>query len=219
MQFFWGVLLADLQNHEPTTALIARRPRASALLSGALVLLGLALASFPEAHEERAPWSRALARLLAPLAAGGADLPRLGTGLGLELVSAGIVLSPGVLQRALSGRHLLFLGRMSFAVYLLHGPLMRTTLAWMLYGVHAPPPAAAAAERLAYPGGLALIAWQVVWLPMLYGVASLWMAYVDPWCEKMTNGLVEYVKLEASEKMPVLPRYPPASEAAPEIRK
>lgn len=211
MQFFWGVLLADLQSHEPTTALIARRPRASAVLSSALVLLGLAIASFPESHAEWAGWSRALTRLLKALAADAdANMPQLSTGLGLELVSAGIVLSPGVLQRALSSRYLLFLGRMSFAVYLLHGPLMKTTLAWMVYGVRVPPDqigldGSTIVTRLTYPGHLALVAWQVVWLPMLYGIASLWMAYVDPWCERMTNRLVEFVRLEASEKLPVLP--------------
>lgn len=209
MQFFWGVLLADLQNHEATTAFIASRPVATGVLSGVLFALGLMLASFPEAHAEWAGWSRALKTAMTPFAPNADDLARLGSGLGLELVSAGILLSPA-LQRALSSRYLLFLGRMSFAVYLLHGPLMKTALVWMLYGVQAPPDREnvngdVVLTRLTYPGNLSLIAWQIVWLPMLYGVANLWMTYVDPWCDRMTNRLVDHVRLDASEKPPILP--------------
>lgn len=209
MQFFWGTLLADLQNNDATTALIASRPLASGILSGVLISLGLTLASYPEAHAEWTGWSRAMMGALTPFAPNLNDLPRLSSGLGLELLSAGVLLSPA-LQRALSSRYLLFLGRMSFAVYLLHGPLMRTTLVWMLYGVQTPPDKETVTgelviARLTYPGHLSLIAWQLVWLPMLYGIAHQWMTHVDPWCDRMTNKLVEYVRLEASEKPPVLP--------------
>lgn len=209
MQFFWGVLLADLQNDDSTAALIASRPLASSVLSAVLVTLGLLLASYPEAHADRAGWSQALTTIMTPFAPNIDDLPRLGSGLGLELISAGIVLSPA-LQRALSSRHLLFFGRMSFAVYLLHGPLMKTTLVWLLYGVQAPPDRESASgdvvmTRFEYPGAIALVAWQVVWLPMLYAIANMWMTYVDPWCERMTKKLVNHVKLGASEKPPVLP--------------
>lgn len=209
MQFFWGVLLADLQSHDVATGLIARRPMATAVVSAVLLSVGLLLSSYPETHAEWAGWSQTLTTAMTPLAPNPDDLPRLCSGLGLDLIAAGILLSPA-LQRLLSSRYLLFLGRMSFAVYLLHGPLMKTTLVWLLYGVQAPPDkenmqGQVVLTRLTYPGHLSLIAWQIVWLPMLYGIANLWMTYVDPWCERMTNRLVEGVKLEASEKPPVLP--------------
>lgn len=150
-----------------------------------------------------------LKSIMMPIAPSVTDLPRLGSGIGLELISMGILLSP-FMQRVLSSRYLLFLGRMSFAVYLLHGSLMKTTLVWMLYGIQTPVDqqnmsGEIVITRLTYPGNLGLIAWQLVWIPMLYGIANLWMIHVDPWCERMTNKLVNYVKLEASEKVPVLP--------------
>ncbi|PSR85676.1 acyltransferase 3 [Coniella lustricola] len=210
MQFFWGTLLADLQSHEPFTALVASRPRISAVLCTVLMLTGLTFASFPEGHPEWMGWSRTLLDTMTPVLPANADLPRFGSGLGLEFISLAVLLSPQVLQRALSSRVLLFLGRMSFAVYLLHGALLRTVLVWMLFGVHTLPDheneeGMMVTTRLKFPGGWTLVAWQVVWLPMVYAIANLWIGYVDPWCDRATNRLVEWVRLDAGEKGSVLP--------------
>lgn len=209
MQFFWGTFIADLQNHPSTTEFISERPHLSKILSGLLIFIGLTFASFPEAHFEWMTWSRMLLDFMQPILPEKPDFPRFASGIGLELISLGILLSP-MLQRLLSGRYLLFLGRMSFAVYLLHGPLIKTTLTWMLFGVQVPPDhendkGEMEITRLEYPGNLTLIMWQFIWLPMLYCIAHLWMAYVDPWCEMMTNRLVEYVTLDTSEKPSLLP--------------
>ncbi|POS78795.1 hypothetical protein DHEL01_v202814 [Diaporthe helianthi] len=209
MQFFWGTLIADLQNHESTAQFISDRPRLSNVLAATSIFIGLTFASFPEGHAEWMTWSRFLLDFMLPKLPHDPDFPRFASGIGLEFISLGILLSPA-LQRLLSGRYLLFLGRMSFAVYLLHGMLLKTTLVWMLYGVQVPPDhgndqGEMEVTRLTYPGNLTLIMWQVVWLPMLYCIASLWMAYVDPWCERITNRLVEYVTLDSSEKPSLLP--------------
>lgn len=211
MQFFWGVLFADLQNHDTIPSLIASRPRTCALLSILFVLIGLTFASFPEMHPEWMAWSRFLTNVMEVIRPSSLiDLPRLGSGLGLNFITLGILLSPSVLQKALASKFLLFFGRMSFAVYLLHGPLLRTTLVWMLYGVHTRSEQLDASgtpmpTMLMYPGDLTLLAWLVVWLPMMFGLAHLWTTNVDPWCDRMTNKLVDHVKLEAAEKVSVLP--------------
>ncbi|KAI3390590.1 hypothetical protein diail_9107 [Diaporthe ilicicola] len=209
MQFFWGTFLADLQNQPSTAQFISDRPRISRILSAGLVFIGLTFASFPEGHAEWMTWSRLLLEFMEPILPDMPDFPRFASGIGLEFITAGVLLSPW-LQKLLSGRYLLFMGKMSFAVYLLHGPLMKTTLVWMLYGVHVPPDhendqGDMEMTRLSYPGNWVLIMWQLVWIPLLYAIANLWMTYVDPWCERVTNRLVEYVTLDASEKPPVLP--------------
>lgn len=209
MQFFWGTLIADLQNSDTAAALLMRRPRISAVLSGVFVFWGLTFASFPESNAEWMTWSRFLMDSMRPILPRNADFPGFSSGIGLEFITFGIFLSP-MLQRLLSSKYLLFLGRMSFAVYLLHGTLLKTTLVWMLYGVQTLPDhedqnGNMVQTRLRYPGHISLIAWQIVWLPMLYGIANLWMTYVDSWCERMTNKLVERVRLDGSEKPPVLP--------------
>lgn len=209
MQFFWGTLLADLQNSDTFATFIRNRSRISAALAGILMFLGLTIASFPEVNVEWMTWSRIMLESMMPILPEFADFPRFASGIGLEMMTLGIALSP-LLQRMLSSRYLLFLGRMSFAVYLLHGPLIKTTLVWMLYGVktlpdHEDENGNMVMTRLIYPGHKTLLAWQIVWLPMLYGLANLWMAYVDPWCDRMTNKLIDAVKLDGSEKVTILP--------------
>lgn len=195
MQFLWGTFIADLQNHAPTTQFTTDHRRLARTVSFILIRTGLSFASFPEGHPEWMAWSRTLLDIMTAISPDNPDYPRFASAIGLECAALGVLLNPW-LQKVLSSRHLLFLGRMSFAVYLLHGPLMRTTLVWMLYGVRVPPDHANGAggvelTRLTYPGHLGLLACLVVWLPMVYGVAHLWMAYVDAWCERMSNRLVE----------------------------
>ncbi|KAJ4387433.1 hypothetical protein N0V93_008025 [Gnomoniopsis smithogilvyi] len=209
MQFFWGTLIADLQNSDTAAALVVSRPRTSAVLSGVLVFFGLTIASFPEGNAEWMTWSRVMLNMMRPILPAHPDFPRFSSGIGLEFITLGVLLSP-TLQRLLSNRYLLFLGRMSFAVYLLHGTLLKTTLVWMIYGVQTLPDhedsnGNMVMTRLRYPGHISLIAWQIVWLPMLYGIASLWTTYVDPWCDRMTNKLVERITFDGSEKISTLP--------------
>lgn len=209
MQFFWGTFIADVQNHDATSALITSRPRIGNIFSVLFILIGLFFASYPEAHAEWAGWSNSLLDFMTAITPTFMDIPRFASGIGLQFLSLGIVLSPA-LQKALSSKYLLFLGRMSFAVYLIHGPLMKTTLVWMLLGLKSPPDQQGPngemeITRIQYPGNLSLIAWQIVWLPMVYALAYLWTTHVDPWCERMTNKFVGFIKLEASEKVPVLP--------------
>ena len=204
MQFFWGVLLCDLQQHPPAIEWVARHPRRSRVLSALLVFLGLTIASYPEQRPEWQPWSMALHRILVPILPKNPDFPRFSSAFGLELISLGIHFSPW-LRDLLSGRYLLWLGRQSFAVYLLHGSMLRIVLAWMLYGVRMPEDTTNAKGEvvrgvLHYPGHPFLALCMLVWIPMVYGVAVLWTRYVDPWAARVTEQLINRVKLDATEK-------------------
>lgn len=205
MQFFWGVLLSDLQSNDASTAFLTNHRRLSRLLSGTLLLLGLTLASYPESHPDWTPWSHLQQRLLTRILPSNPDIPRFATGIGLSLITLGLHLAPR-LRDALSAPPLLWLGRHSFAVYLLHGPLMRTVLVWMVYGVDVPGSVRddrgemVPGPRLKFPGSAAL-AWSLlVWIPLNYGAAVLWTGYVDPWCARVTERLVGRVVLELDEK-------------------
>ncbi|KAL5377025.1 hypothetical protein PMIN06_009191 [Paraphaeosphaeria minitans] len=200
---FWGVLIAELQ-FEPATARFIEQQRILApVLSAVLVFSGFYVASYPESHAEWMPWSDNLTHFLKPNLPENPDLPRFSSGIGLMLAAVGIVLSPR-LQEILSSKILLFFGKMGFAVYLLHGTLMKTFLAWMIYGISVPADhkdekGQPQMTRMKYPGHQTLFVCLFFWMPILYGSAYAWTQYVDPWCERMTNKLVEKVKFEETK--------------------
>lgn len=211
MQFFWGVFLSDLQNNEAAAALLNERRRLCRLLSAALLVFGFTIASFPEGHPEWMPWSQAQKNFMTPILPRRPDYPRFATGIGLEFITLGLHFNPW-LRDLLATRPLLWLGKQSFAVYLLHGPLIRTVLIWMLYGTTMPPnvknkEGKIVPGRLRFPG-TAKLGWSLlIWIPMNYGAAMLWTGYVDPWCARMTERLVGRIMQEPEEKAPAtLPR-------------
>ncbi|KAI0123570.1 acyltransferase family-domain-containing protein [Xylariales sp. AK1849] len=208
MQFFWGVFLCDLQNHPTANDFIASRPRTCRLLATVFLLSGCFVASYPEGHPEWMAWSAWLHRLLVNILPKDPDFPRFGSGLGLELITLGIHFSP-FLKDVLSGKYLLWLGKQSFAVYLLHGPLLRWVLCWMVYGTRLPADiindnGEAVPGQLHFPGGYRLLMWLPIWIPLNYGVALMWTTYVDPWCAQITEQVVGHVKESFDEKEGIL---------------
>lgn len=206
MQFFWGVFLCDLQNLPSSNDFIANRTRLSKLIAGVCLVLGLYVASYPEGHPEWSTWSRWQHQVLVRIVPAKADFPRYGSGIGLELITLGIHFSP-LIKDVLSGKYLLWLGKQSFAVYLLHGPLLRWVLCWMVYGTRLPADVQNengdwVPGKLHFPGGYKLMIWLPLWVPLNYFVANLWTTYVDPWCANFTEQLVSYVKEDNGEKQP-----------------
>jgi hypothetical protein len=213
MQFFWGVFIAELQNHQPANDFLAYRPRiCNIILAPVLIILGLYLASFPENNVEWMPWSDAQFTLLKSILPHDSDIPKFASGLGLELITLGLHFS--VLARnLLSMRWFLWLGKQSFAVYLLHGTMIRTALVWMVYGISVPTDLPAFTQNddgedspvyIPYTGHTRLMLSLPIWLPMVYGLAALWTSHVDPWCASITERLVKYVKASEEEKLGAL---------------
>ena len=62
------------------------------------------------------------------------ELKRVYCTIGAFLLITSILFSPA-LQHLLSNRHLVFLGSISFSMYLLHATMMRTVLAWIVFGL------------------------------------------------------------------------------------
>jgi peptidoglycan/LPS O-acetylase OafA/YrhL len=208
MQFFWGTFICHLQHYPPALAVLTKHPRASRLLALLFLVMGLTIASYPEQHPEWQPWSAALHNFLEPILPRNPDFPRFSSGFGLELVVVSLYFSP-TLRDILSSRALLWLGKQSFAVYLLHGSMLRIVLCWMLYGAHLPPDTVnekgeKVRGQLRYPGNWYLLACLPFWLPMVYAVAVLWTRYVDPVCARLTQSLVGRIELDRDEKRMLL---------------
>lgn len=144
-----GTLLAELSQHRPTQNFITsyRRPL-TYLVVPILLLFGGWVGSYPQEHEDWTDWSMKLhtwlkdpegdqsrGSFIVPL---GSDIQRRSSAFFIYMVAISIFLAPA-LQRLLSHRFLLWLGRHSFAVYLVHGTLLRTVGIWIVYGISGQP--------------------------------------------------------------------------------
>ncbi|KAH8888501.1 hypothetical protein GQ53DRAFT_748901 [Thozetella sp. PMI_491] len=207
VQFFFGVFMADLQNNESAAAFLVERRRLCRILSATLLFFGLIFMSYPEENIEWASWSRALHAVVIPMVPDGANVPRFATALGLGMVVLGLHFSPWS-RNILSNRYLLWFGKQSFAVYLLHGLLLRTVLCWMLYGFHIPPDVQnekgewVHGPALQFPGTTYFFVCLLLWIPLNYGAAHLWTTYIDPWCARITERFASHVITDNMEKAP-----------------
>ena len=125
---FAGILLAEL-NYSDVPARVARY---SLLLFPPLVAIALLLMSFPAECQHWAPWSLMLFKWYDSLAPENAELMRFWPTIGAQLLCLTIICSTH-LRRFLSHPVFLWLGKISFPLYLLHGTLMRSILSWLLF--------------------------------------------------------------------------------------
>lgn len=204
MQFFFGMFLADLSNHAPAYQWAAARPWTRTLLSPTLLFLGLFLASYPEDRTEYVAWSQYLRTFSTYILPENYDTPRFFSGFGLELISLSIHFSPRI-KDTLSNKYFLWLGKQSFAVFLIHGAIMRWIFAWCVFGTSLPKPfqdengiwqAGPYLKVKSYP---LLCIWIPLWFVLLYSLSNLWVLYVDPMCARWTFALEKYV-LAGTEK-------------------
>lgn len=206
MQFFFGVFLSELSQLPAHNEWLANKSKVlTRLVSPVLFTLGLYLASYPADHAGWTPWSRSLMTLATYIFPPGCDVPHFFTGIGIILIALAIHVS-GFLKTALSSKYLLWLGKNSFAVYLLHGCLLRSILCWMVWGIHAPTDFMNSEGKLERPppkqrGGLPQVWFSVLmFFVVLYYLANQWMRFVDPWCARITQKLEKYMWIDPAEQ-------------------
>lgn len=198
MQFFFGVFLADLSQHPPHQAWCAARKWPGRVLSPFLILIGLLLASYPEDKAQWMTWSRVMGHASVWLFPADNETPRFYSGIGLVFIALGIHFSNAA-KNVLSNKYLLWFGKNSFAVYLLHGSLLRSLLVWMYFGIKVPADVkhedghVTPGPNLTICGRARWYFWLPIWFVILYWVANLWTKYVDPLCARITEKLVRYV--------------------------
>ena len=128
LNVYCGILLAELNYSRFPLLLSSYSP----YFAPPLVLAALVLMSFPSQFHNHAPWSNILFQWHNKIAPEGAEVQRFLPSLGAQLLIFTAVLSPH-LRRILSHRYFLWLGKISFPLYLLHGTMMRTVLAWLMF--------------------------------------------------------------------------------------
>lgn len=210
MQVFFGMFLADISNHAAIQQWSSSRPWTRTILSPLLLILGLFLASYPEDRPEWSPWSSWLQGFSTYILPEGHDVPRYYTAFGLELITLSIHFSPR-LKDLLSNRYFLWLGEHSFAVFLLHGTLIRWVLTWCLFGMIIPPPTQDeknewhASPNLEMRGRLVRAICFPLWFLLVYLLAHLWVEHVDPLCIWWTAAIEKHVWVNHEKSQPISP--------------
>jgi len=190
-----GTILAEI-SLLPITAKYSHtppRPCLTSLLPIAIFILGLILSSYPENQAETAFWSSSLSYLGSFIIPAGGDCWRSFTSLGAQFIVLSLIFSHP-LQKPFSHPFLTWLGRISLPVYLLHGPLMRTVLVWMVFGLKVPPIVQSTDKDgntfnmqplIGLPGLPRTLISIAVFLALLLLSAHVWSVYVDRWCDNI----------------------------------
>jgi hypothetical protein len=197
---FGGALLAELSMDVTIIKLASSRHTINRIFPFFGVILGLYMYSYPSKNPEWSGWSNTLSHVGMKIFPNGSELFSAWSTLGSLFVLSGVILSEP-LQRYLSHPAFLYLGTHSFPIYLIHGPLLRSFLNWMLYIFVAP-------EWYQETEGEVVVrvwaryhlppAWKfVITLPVFFFVllwlAQLWTAKIEPQCGALTQWLEDTI--------------------------
>lgn len=204
------MLLSDLSYNLTLQTWIENHPHARKMLAIPLTISGLLIASYPGEHPEWSAWSKYMFQLAEYIFPPEVNIGKRYTALGVDLIILAIFFSPST-REFLSNRLLLWFGKQSFAVYLVHGTMLRVILCWMLYGISGQPWEGEEAMTDDDRDWLPLRPpWVVgisipVWIGLVYAVAAAWTAYVDPFCASMTAKIERAVFVEDGKDPVSLP--------------
>jgi peptidoglycan/LPS O-acetylase OafA/YrhL len=188
---FAGMIMAEMSFYN----LSALRPRILfKILPYGLVTLGFYICSYPDQYADQTAWSSQLASLAQIIFPKDANVSRYYASLGAQMVCFGVMLSP-FLSRILSHPTLLWLGSISFPLYLIHGPLMRSVLVYLVYfpmsigfkprlrpdGTFDPE------SYISTPNSFRLALVLVIFVAFLLYVVQQWTRYVEPKMAALTN--------------------------------
>ena len=172
---------------------------ASKIIGCLIVILGLIAMSYPRDLPERASWSYGLRELGEVVLPFNDSKYKPWVSLGCLVFILGIILSQPI-QKALSIAPMVWLGKISFPLYLLHGTFIRSLFAWILFAGQELSPSARDENVLKYPLPSNIwIAFSVIclMLPLLIS-CHLWIKYLEPCFDQMTLWM-ESVMLKQTE--------------------
>lgn len=185
LNVFAGMIVAELHTMHVYPDLTSAPLRVAPFI---FALLGLYLMSFPTEYWDWQPWTRRLTWIGWKIFPYGADYSRYWCAIGAQLLCVSAQVSPD-LRRALSTRLSLFLGSISFSMYLLHGPLMRSVLAWMTFGPSWFFKKELVDGALPRPAASAFLIILPLFASVLLATSSVWTYKVEPYFGRVTKTL------------------------------
>ena len=210
---YCGILLAEVSLDPDIQDRANRHPYLRSTLSAACIILGLFFCSYPEEKPEWARWSKFMRSLGNYMFPTGVEYARYYPGLGANILTLGVMFNDTA-KTVLSQRLFLFLGKLSWPVYLLHAPLIRTVLTWILFGFSKRKDNGLDDKGHKLPPGWLPVANNMVifiavpcFYIFLYRVANLWANYVDPIAGKITQQFEDLVfkdEAKVSSEKPLL---------------
>ena len=192
---FAGALLCELSMEPIVSKFSTSRSLIRRALPFSMVFVAWYLIGYSGVHSEWAHWSNSLLQIGVKLFPQGAEIITCWGLTGVLLLISAAVLS-STLQRILSHPAFLWLGTLSFPVYLLHGPLLRSFLNWMLFAFTQPVWYEEKNEEdvvvRIYPRLPIPPLWRfVLAIPIFFAVvlysSKLWILHIEPWCAQVTK--------------------------------
>ncbi|KAL8786679.1 MAG: hypothetical protein Q9213_002614 [Squamulea squamosa] len=200
---FTGIMLTELNHSEYPL----RFAKFSPIFVPPLLVCGLVFMSFPSQFQDWAPWSDLLLRWYWKLAPRNAELMRFWPTLGAQILTLTVVMSPH-LRRALSHRWFIWLGKISFPLYLLHGSFMRSILAWMLFSrqqITEMEEEGHKYMRYPLPGKATFVVVMPTFMVILFTATHFWATKVEPLFGRITKMAEDVMlgKIETNTALPV----------------
>lgn len=223
---YGGVILAELS----LSSLPERLSKISPYVSPFVAVFALVLMSYPSENPSAAPWSASM-EVFGRTHFGDVHLDRIFGSIGGVLLLASIMISPHA-RFCLSTKPFRWLGKVSFAIYLVHGTILRSVFAWvMFFGSELveiqemvnqspiyPSEALVSYWRYPMPGAFRRVLATVIALVTILLASHLWATKVEPLCgtiaelvERLVRGqltrddAIEAASPSAAEKQPILP--------------
>ncbi|KAF2402170.1 hypothetical protein EJ06DRAFT_328104 [Trichodelitschia bisporula] len=174
-----------------------------AVLPPILMAVGMFICGYPQDAPGNAPWSAVMERIMTAITPEGTDLRRHWDSLGATMILVGIFTCEPA-RRVLTSSVCNYMGRVSFAVYLLHNQLIKTLLTWMVYLPSAMKPQV---DEMGNPKDLArgpplqMGCAIATFFYMLYRLAGLWNRWVDPMCVRVVGAVIRRMKGEGEKSL------------------
>lgn len=195
-----GMLLAELLTDATQSLSPTKTPQhyASLLSKGLpplVLLIGLIVAGFPEKNPSWTKWSHVLDRIGLRIFFTNVELDRDWGSVGGGLILLGTLYTPFA-KSALSHRWLVWMGKVSYSIFLIHTALIRSVLCWMLYnGVERSrtmdDDGVISKGRLRHRMGAGMVASLAVFFVLLYPVAWAWNRWVEAACGRVVAWVEE----------------------------